>query len=55
MTLAGSVYSFGSWSLENDTEVPHRLRIEVRDAAHFSEMNRLTGLGFAAAGRAQAG
>jgi hypothetical protein len=24
----------------------HRLRIEVRDAAHFTEMNRLTVLGF---------
>jgi hypothetical protein len=46
MSLAGTVYSFGSWSLEEDAEHPLRLRIEVRDAAHFTEMNRLTVLGF---------
>jgi hypothetical protein len=46
MTLAGTVYSFGSWSLESDAAAPSRLRVEVRDAAHFTEMNRLTVLGF---------
>ena len=46
MSLAGTVYSFGQWSLEDDAGHPSRLRIEVRDAAHFTEMNRLTVLGF---------
>jgi hypothetical protein len=45
MTLAGTVYSFGSWSLEGDPGAA-RLRIEVREAAAFTEVNRLTVLGF---------
>lgn len=46
LTLSGALYSFGKWTLRSDPAEPRSLIIDVTDARHFTEMNRLTAHGF---------
>ena len=46
LTLSGALYSFGRWTLRIDPAEPRALYVDVSDAQHLSEMNRLTAHGF---------
>jgi hypothetical protein len=55
ITLSGALYDFGTWRLRSAEADEREIWIDVTDAAAFTEMNRLTALGFirAIAGRLQ--
>jgi hypothetical protein len=35
VTLAGSIFNFGKWSVVSDPEFDDRFRIEITDAEHY--------------------
>jgi hypothetical protein len=46
ISLAGSIYNVGTWSIETDPEDPGRARIDIRDAGAYSEATRYAIEGF---------